>query len=135
MYERNGVPNNVMGLAPGTGPDRRIVYIFDTNVEARFWRLVGAHGSGRMDRQVSMAQLLGHAIPHELGHLLLNQQLHSAHGIMRGGWGVTEMRDAAYETLLFTPQQAEVLRAEVRRRNTQQENLKVAEVESPAPAR
>src|SRR6266404_2268382 len=125
MYERNGVPNNVMGLAPGTGRDRRFVYIFDTNVEHRFWRLVDAHRSGRMDRQVSKAQLLGHAIAHELGHLLLNQQVHSAHGIMRGEWGFTDCRDMTSGMLLFTPQQAELLRADVRRRSGQQETLEV----------
>ena len=125
MYERTRVPNNVMGLAPGTGQDRRLVYIFDANVEARFWRLVGAHCGGRMERQVSKAQLLGHAIAHELGHLLLNQQVHSAQGIMRGEWGFTDYRDMTNGMLLFTPQQAELLRVDVRRRSGQQENLEV----------
>jgi len=37
--------------------------------------------------------------------------------------------------LLFTPQQAEVLRANARSRNTQREILKVAEVQFPALAR
>jgi hypothetical protein len=125
MYERNGVPDNMMGLAPGTGQDRRLVYIFDTNVEARFWRLVVAHRSGRMDRQVSKAQLLGHAIAHELGHLLLNQQDHSAYGIMRGEWGFIDYRDMTSGMLVFMPRQAELLRAEVRRRSGQQESLEM----------
>ena len=110
MYERTRVPNNVMGLAPGTGQDRR---------------LVGAHCGGRMERQVSKAQLLGHAIAHELGHLLLNQQVHSAQGIMRGEWGFTDYRDMTSGMLLFTPQQAELLRVDVRRRSGQQETLEV----------
>ena len=125
MSDRNGAPNNVMGLAPGSGPDRKIVYIFDSNVQARFWRLWGARCSGRMDRQISKAQILGHAIAHEVGHLLLNQQIHSAHGIMRGEWGFTDFRDMTREMLLFTPQQAEFLRADVRRRSGQQETLEV----------
>jgi hypothetical protein len=135
MSDQSGLPNNVMGLAPGTGPDRGIVYVFGSNVEARFWMLVIAHCSGRMDRHVSMAQILGHAIAHEIGHLLLNQQVHSPRGIMRGEWGFADFRDMTCRMLLFTPQQAEFLRADVRRRNTQQETLKVAELESPAPAR
>src|SRR5258706_36926 len=82
-----GLANNAMGLAPGTGPDRRIVYVFDSKVETFFWGLLRAHTSGRMGRPVSKAQILGHAIAHEVGHLLLNQQVHSEHGIMRGDWG------------------------------------------------
>ncbi len=132
MSDRIGLASDAMGLAPGTGSDRRIVYVFDSTVETLFWRLVRAHCSGRMGRPVSKAQILGRAIAHEVGHLLLNQQLHSAHGIMRGGWGVAEMRVAAYGNLLFTPEQLELLRADVRRRSTRQETLKVAELESPA---
>jgi hypothetical protein len=130
MSDRSGLPNNVLGLAPGTGPDRGFVCVFDSKVRNLFWSMLGAHNSGGMDRQVSRAQILGHAIAHEVGHLLLNQQVHSEYGIMRGDWGLTVMRDAACGLLLFTPQQAEVLRADVRRRNTQQETLKVTGVES-----
>jgi hypothetical protein len=125
MSNRIGLANNAMGLAPGTGFDRTIVYVFDSKVEIFFWGLLRAHGGGRMDRPVSKAQILGHAIAHELGHLLLNIQVHSERGIMRGDWGLTEMRDAAYGNLLFTPEQVEVLRADVRRRNSQQETLEV----------
>jgi hypothetical protein len=135
MSDRDGAPNNVMGVAPGNGADRKIVYVFDGNVQARFWRLLDARRSGGMDRQVSKAQILGHVMAHEVGHLLLNQQVHSAHGIMRGEWGLTEFRSATLGLLLFMPEQAEFLRADVRRRNTQQETFKVAELESPAPAR
>jgi hypothetical protein len=134
MSDQSGVPDNVMGFTPGTGPDRKIVYVFDGKVTTLFWTMLNAHGSGQTDRQISKAQILGHAIAHELGHLLLNQQVHSARGIMRGEWGFTDMRDAADGLLLFTPQQAEFLRADVQRRNTQQETFKVAGLESPALA-
>jgi hypothetical protein len=120
MSDRDGAPYNVMGLAPGSGADRKIVYIFERNVEARFWRLLGAQGSARLSPQVSKPQILGHAIAHEIGHLLLNQQVHSAHGIMRGEWGIADFRDMISGMLLFSPQQAEFLRADVRRRNTEQ---------------
>ena len=135
MSDRDGAPNNVMGVAPGNGPDRRIVYIFERNVEARFWRLMRAQGSARLYRPVSMTKILGHAIAHEVGHLLLNQQVHSAHGIMRGEWGFADFRDMTEGMFLFTPEQTEFLRADVRRRNTQQETIKVAALESPALAR
>jgi hypothetical protein len=132
MSDRDGAPNNVMGVAPGNGADRKIVYVFDGNVQARVWELSRAHSRGRIDRQVSKAQVLGHVMAHEVGHLLLNQQVHSAHGIMRGEWGLTEFRSAVFGLLLFTPQQAEFLRADARRRNTQQEIRIVAEAETPA---
>jgi hypothetical protein len=135
MSDRDGAPNDVMGLAPGSGPDRKIVYIFESNVEARFWRLARAQGSARLSRPISKAQILGHAIAHEIGHLLLNQQVHSAHGIMRGEWGFADFRDMTEGMFLFTPQQTKFLRADARRRNTQQETIKVAALESPALAR
>jgi hypothetical protein len=125
MSDRSGLSNNVMGLAPGTGPDRGMVYVFDSKVRTLFWGMSSAYIRGDMDRHVSLGQVLGHAIAHEVGHILLNQQVHSAHGIMRGEWGFAVLRDAADGLLLFTPQQAGVLQADVRRRNTQQETLKV----------
>jgi hypothetical protein len=91
---------------------------------------MSARRNGRIDRQVSKAQILGHAIAHEVGHLLLNQQVHSAYGIMRGAWSFADFREMTSGMLLFTSQQVEFLLAEVRRRNTQQETPKVAEMES-----
>jgi hypothetical protein len=135
MADRSGLPNNVMGLAPGAGPDRGIVYVFDSKVTTLFWRMSSAYIRRDMDRHVSMAQILGHAIAHELGHLLLNQQVHSPHGIMRGEWGFEDFRDMTCGMLLFTPQQADFLQTDVRRRNAARETFKVAELESPALAR
>jgi hypothetical protein len=132
MSDRNGLPDNVMGLAPGNGPDRKIVYVFDRNVEARIWWLLRANCNGCMDQRISKAQILGHVMAHEVGHLLLNQQIHSPHGIMRGEWSFTDYRDMTRGMLLFTLQQAEVLRADVRRRDTQQEIGNVAGIGSPA---
>lgn len=119
MSDLDGAPNNAMGLAPGNGPDRKIVYVFEGSVEARLWRLMRAQGSAKLYRPVSKAQILGYAIAHEIGHLLLNQQVHSAYGIMRGEWGFADFRDIAEGVLLFTPQQAQFLRADARKRNSQ----------------
>ena len=127
-----GLSNSVMGLAPGTGPDRRTVYVFNGKVRTLYWRMSSVYINGDMDRFVSMGQVLGHAIAHEVGHLLLNQQVHSPHGIMRGEWSFVDFRDMTCGLLLFTPQQAEYLRAEVRSRNTRQEAVRVPALESPA---
>ena len=118
MSDRSGLPNSAMGLAPGTGPDRGIVYVLDSKVRALFWGLSTAYANGHLQGHVSMAQILGHAIAHEIGHLLLNQQVHSPRGIMRGEWGFADFRDMACGMLLFTPKQAENLRADALRRNT-----------------
>ena len=126
MSDRSGLSNSVMGLAPGTGPDRGIVYVFDSNVRTLLWGILSAHIRGDMDRYVSMGQVLGHVIAHEVGHLLLNQQVHSPLGIMRGEWSFVDFRDMTIGLLLFTPEQAKFLRADVRSRDTRQEIIKVA---------
>jgi hypothetical protein len=132
MSDRLGLSNNVMGVVPG--PDSHVAYVLACKVETVFQEMLSAYRSGRINR-VSEGQILGHAIAHELGHLLLNQQDHSAHGIMRGLWGFADFRDMTCGMLLFTPQQAEFLRADVRRRNSRQETMDVAGVETPALAR
>lgn len=129
-----GLQNNVMGLAPGTGPDRGTVYVFDSKVRTLYWRMSSVYTNGEMDRHVSMDQVLGHAIAHEVGHLLLNQQVHSPHGIMRGEWSFLDFRDMTSGLLLFTPEQAEYLRADVRSRNTRHEIIKVASLAPKAQA-
>jgi hypothetical protein len=126
MAGRLGLPNNVMGLAPGTGPERRLVYVFYSSVEGLARRQSRAH--------VSTAQILGHAMAHEIGHLLLNQESHSPTGIMRGDWNLKDLQDAVYGYLLFTSQQAGVIRAEVDRRIRQQKALEAAELASPKSA-
>jgi hypothetical protein len=133
MSERFGLPKNVMGVVPRS--DAQIAYVFDSKVEALFQTTLSAYRTGHIDRRVSESQILGIAIAHELGHLLLDLQGHSANGIMRGEWGLGDLRNATFGMLIFTPQQAEVLRANARRRNTQREILKVAKLESPIPAR
>ena len=133
MSDRFGLPNNVMGMVPRT--DAQIAYVFDNTIETLFQSTLSAYRTGHIDRRVSESQILGIAIAHELGHLLLDLEGHSADGLMRAQWGLTDLRNAAFQMLLFTPQQAEVLRANARSRNTPREILKVVELESPAPAR
>src|SRR5260370_1652679 len=63
MSDRIGLKENAMGLAPGTGSDRTMVYVFDSKVETFFWAMLRAHCGGRICQHVSKAQILGHAIP------------------------------------------------------------------------
>jgi hypothetical protein len=110
---RSGLPDNfrdsALGLAPGSGPDRQSVYVFYDRVEA----VAMEHAA---DSRVNAAQILGNAIAHEIGHVLLNVQTHSAAGIMRGDWNRSDLRNVSYGFLLFTARQAKVIRKEAGRR-------------------
>jgi hypothetical protein len=55
--------------------------------------------------------ILGCAIAHEVGHLLLGPSSHSGGGIMRGEWGPKELQLALMGRLLFASQQAKLIRA------------------------
>ena len=71
----------------------------------------------------SLAETLGHAMAHEIGHLLLRSHAHSPSGIMQAQWRAKELQRASKGLLLFTPDQAERLRADVLKRVRQQESL------------
>jgi hypothetical protein len=60
--------------------------------------------------------ILGCVIAHEIGHLLLGSNSHSASGIMQGNWERGQIRKAMTGTLLFTPEQAKLIRAETQKR-------------------
>lgn len=57
--------------------------------------------------------ILACVIAHEIGHVLLGPNSHSPTGIMMGEWSHDALRDAGEGRLRFTPQQAELIRAEV----------------------
>lgn len=60
--------------------------------------------------------ILGHAIAHEIGHLLLPGNPHSVSGIMRAQWSRAEWTLLRQGNLNFTPEQARFLQAELLRR-------------------
>lgn len=120
MSLRSGLPDHfpdsAMGLAPGSGRDRQSVYVFYNRVEA----VATKHAA---DTHADAAQILGHVIAHEIGHLMLNDQTHSAAGIMRGVWNFWDLQNVSYGYLLFTPRQAKAIRDEAGRRFRLQEPL------------
>lgn len=79
----------------------------------------------------SRSQVLGHAVAHEIGHLLLRSGAHAHIGIMRAYWDRQELREAAQRSLLFTPEQSERVRAEVRERSQGQASRQSSEVPTP----
>ena len=65
-----------------------------------FNRILRLHGSGRAD----LAHILGIVIAHELGHLLLGFNAHSAEGLMKAQFKSQDFLPGQYAPVL-TPQQ------------------------------
>ncbi len=61
----------------------------------------------------SESQLLGHALAHEVGHLLLGPNTHSPVGIMRAGWNEQDLHRISRDGLRFTSEQAGQIRRAV----------------------
>ena len=116
MAERLGLRDGVLGVAPGAETGRRLAYVFYNRVASLTQELMWKRARGDVCESASTAQILGHAMAHEIGHLLLNLESHSDSGILRANWDVRTLENACYGYLLFTRQQAELMRAEVHRR-------------------
>ncbi|MDQ2777177.1 MAG: hypothetical protein M3Y57_19995 [Acidobacteriota bacterium] len=78
----------------------------------------GAHASIFYDRVEAMARtastaryvVLGYAIAHELGHVLLRSNEHSQGGLMQTRWSLATWRLASEGLLSFLPEQLEAIR-------------------------
>jgi hypothetical protein len=87
-----------------------------------FWdRCVGMH----RDSGVNAATLLGTVAAHEIGHLLLGSNAHSAMGIMAPHWEQEELRHAGMGSLLFTPEQSVRMRTRIRSRQSRGEEIQL----------
>lgn len=70
-----------------------------------------ARGAGADSRRV-----LGLAIAHEIGHVLLNSNTHAASGLMRADWSRTELRRTDPAAWTFLESEAAHLRSSVKER-------------------
>jgi hypothetical protein len=52
-----------------------------------------------------LEDVLGLAAAHEIGHLLLGENSHTASGLMMSRWGAAELEHIAWEEFLFSPEQ------------------------------
>src|SRR5262245_8365221 len=82
----------VLGRAVGTSDSGGIVSLFYDQVV----RVARTHGQWPGD-------ILGLAIAHEIGHLLLPSPAHSPIGIMRASWDGDDIRHGVVGALRFTP--------------------------------
>jgi len=58
------------------------------------------------ETHASASVILGHAMAHELGHLLLGTNSHSPSGLMRAHWTGEDLRNASKGNLLFSREQS-----------------------------
>jgi len=70
------------------------------------------------ERIASNSQILGHAIAHELGHLLLGPGPHARFGIMRGEWTGEDLQSITMGTFLFSNRQSTLIRQAAMRRSS-----------------
>jgi hypothetical protein len=62
------------------------------------------------DAGVDARRLLGYAVAHEIGHLLLNSPRHSNAGLMRELWSSSEMQAGRTADWMFLSEEAETMR-------------------------
>jgi hypothetical protein len=55
-----------------------------------------------VEKELSLTQLLGHVLAHELGHILLGANSHSGMGLMRAQWSSRELFEANHGGLFFS---------------------------------
>lgn len=116
------VGESAMGTSVATPPPDRGQYAYISYARAKRVLLEAP--------QLTLGQLLGHGIAHEIGHLLLGTNSHSRSGLMSAHWNAQELRLAAGGQLNFSKDQAVAIRDDVRARQAQQ---KTAESEQVAP--
>lgn len=99
----DGIPAMALGATYGG----------DGTVDARayvFWLRVQRYAQ---QYTVGIEMLLGAAIAHELGHMLLPPGSHASRGLMRATWDREQFRAVANGLLRFSPQSAAQIRSSV----------------------
>jgi hypothetical protein len=106
-HSRVALKNSALGeaLPCRIGKDACIANVFMNRV-----------GEQTAVEKIGVDQVLGHAIAHEIGHILLGSNSHSSSGLMKAQWGPEDMKRAAKGDLLFTPEQAQTIRKNLTKR-------------------
>jgi hypothetical protein len=105
------VGTQVVGFTPKSEGKGARIYIFYDHV-LTFARASTVEADG-----VGIPPVLGSAIAHEIGHVLLTgSETHSSAGIMRFRLGASELKEVIAGKLTFTPAQADLIHSEIERR-------------------
>lgn len=97
--------------------------------------LFGAVTEVRRGTRVSTAQVLGHVIAHEVGHLLLENVHHSRNGLMSANWDHKDLQRIGRRDMRFTDAQTRRIRDRARMRmlpDTEDATITVAVLTPPA---
>jgi len=97
------------------------LYVFDQPATRLLNALPAAERS-----MLSKGTILGYAMAHEIGHILLNILGHSASGVMKAHWIVDDMKKMSSEWVNFHASQAAGIRAEISRRTQDQQSTIMA---------
>jgi hypothetical protein len=101
MAHRLAVPDPVIGYAAAArGVGGRIAYVIYDRIR-----------NVARDAAVDDMRLMGIVMAHEIGHLLLAHQFHSADGLMRGQWEPSEFRSVRPDDLQFSTSQVVEIRS------------------------
>jgi hypothetical protein len=96
-------------VAPGMTTDSTMGFAVGIIATVSYYAVQNTVPRGR----AMPTDILGCVIAHEIGHLLLGPNSHAPTGIMMGEWSAKVLRGAGQGRLVFTPQQGELIRAEV----------------------
>jgi hypothetical protein len=106
MVARLGKTGEAMGSTPAcfTGPYCTAIVFYD-------------RARAMVNGQTVVAPvLLGRAMAHEIGHLLLGANSHSPSGIMRASWSSSDLRRIVGPAMLFTEEQSRQMRTHLTKR-------------------
>jgi len=82
--------------------------------------------------EIDLSVVLGCLIAHEIGHLLLGENRHSASGIMKAQWELKQLQLAMMGSLLFLPEERALLTANARERSNKSSEMFSASSQSSA---
>lgn len=77
----------------------------------------------RIERPINIGRLLGNVMAHEIGHLLIGSDAHSAWGLMCAKWHAQELRHIEMGTLFFTVEQEKLIHLRLNRGSPESTNL------------
>jgi len=99
----SGTPQNVLGRAFPLAAAGLNVQVYSAHIAA-----------AAFVHNIPAADLMAHAIVHEIGHVLLRSTIHTGSGLMAGVWNSREFGWITKGSMFFTPTQAISIREAIK---------------------